>query len=63
MATNKRRVRKNHETSTQNGGKALLGGGYNQKTLGDVRNASKSQEKMKKDWGPKGTTMNRKLGK
>ena len=53
MATNKRRVKKDHETSTQNGTKVTKYGNIEQKTVGDVRNASKSQAQMKKDWGHK----------
>jgi len=29
----------------------------------EMRNATKSKEQMKKDWGPQGTTMKKKLGK
>jgi len=63
MATNKRRVKRNNEISTQNGTKVTKYGNIEQKTMGDVRNASKSQEQMKKDWGSKRTTMNSKLAK
>jgi len=53
MATNSRRKRKNHETTPHNGTKVDKWGNLNQKTVGDVRNASKSQAQMKKDWGNK----------
>ena len=51
MATNKRRVKKDHETTPHNGTKVNKFGDIAPKTVGDVRNASKSQAQMKKDWG------------
>ena len=51
MATNKRRVKKDHEVSTQNGTKVTKFGDIVSKTVGDVRNESKSKAQMKKDWG------------
>ena len=53
MATNKQRVKKDHEPSTQNGTKITKYGDIKQKTVGDVRNESKSKAQMKKDWGNK----------
>ncbi len=33
------------------------------KTVGDIRNESKSKAQMKKDWGSSSSTTNKKLGK
>ena len=33
------------------------------RSINDARNTSKSKEQMKKDWGSKRATMNRKLSK
>ncbi len=53
MKRNHRRQKKSHEPSVQE----------IDKTMGDMRSASRSQEQMKKDWGSKRTTMERKLAK
>ncbi len=59
MKRNHRRTRKNHEpaigaTSTMMGRST---------TIADERNATKSKEQMKRDWGSKRATMNNKLNK
>ena len=51
MKRTHRRKRKDHEVAINAGTKINKLNEINPVTVGDQRNASKSQEQMKKDWG------------
>ena len=63
MKRNHRRSRRDNESSISNNSAGIDSEPGYTRTVGDVRNESKSKEQMKKDWGSHRTTMKRKLAK